>query len=237
MNPPTRGLIKHPVRQLQARSRSKAFAAAGGMTAVDTGAVLTARAVSDLKAWGYTAAIRYLGRMNRAEADTIRNGGLDIIGVLEHWGNGGYNGYGYGAQCMQEAIDGTRNAGGPTSGIVLWIAEFDFDARDPVRAQPFINGAYDRAHANGYLAGHYAPMGLLRRVFNVDGRWQTMSTGFWENGYTSEADISQHFPYVYPGGIQCDGDDIHNSSRSGLWHGSAPAPPPVVEDDYPMLLL
>lgn len=224
---PARNLI-HPIRRVHARVAARRFAAAGGLRSADCSGIMNVAACAGLVQSGHSSVMRYLGRLSRGEADLILRNGLDIHGVLEHNGDGGYGGYSYGAQCMQDAINGTRNAGGPTDGVVLYIAEYDFDARDPGRAQPFIDGAFDRAHANGYGAGHYGPWGLGKRTIHWDGWFQTMSTGFYENGYTSACTMTQHFPQPTYGGVQFDEIDIHDSSRAGLWHGPVTPPHPDV---------
>lgn len=218
--------LVHPVRRVQARTAARRFAGAGGLRAADCSGTMNDAACVGLLQSGHSAVMRYLGRLSSGEANLIRASGLDIIGVLEHNGDGGYNGYAYGAKCMNDAIAGTRASGGPSSGIVLWIAEYDFDARDPGRAQGFIDGAWDTAHAAGYLSGHYGPWGLGKRTTHWDGWFQTMSTGFYENGYTTACTMTQHFPQPVYGGIQFDEIDIHDPTRAGLWHGTAPKPPP-----------
>lgn len=202
-----------------------------GTAGLDTAAILTARAVHDAVGAGRLVFYRYVGRnggMDANEARMIRANGGTPASVYESSGYTGDQGYNMGAIEMGKLVAGHFAAGGP-KGVVLYLGAFDRDGCNGQQGQPYINGAADYAHNNGVGAGIYGPFGLALATNRWDGWWQTMSSGFCGNAQTSRATLSQHFPYEYPGGIECDGNTIHDPVHCGAWDGAVavtPAAPP-----------
>ena len=192
------------------------------MQALDAAAQFNPGAVQAAVNMGITGIIRYVhrnGGMTRAEADMIMANGADPCSVYETSGQSGMGGYQRGVDEANWAADGHLGAGGPQS-VVVWTGAFDFDCRDPGGAQPYIDGYTNTMHQRGLLSGIYGPWGLGQNTHNYDAWWQTMSTGFWNNGPTSACTLTQHFPYVYPGGIECDQDRINDQTKWGGWRTS-----------------
>lgn len=200
-----------------------------GTAGLDTDSVFTQRAAHDAVAGGRLVIFRYVyrsGGLSPGEVSAIRAAGATPASVYESSGYSGDGGYGLGAVEMQKCLAGHFGAGGP-KGVVCWLGAFDRDGCDGGRAQPYINGAADYAHNNGCGVGIYGPGGLAWVTNRWDGWWQTMSSGFCGNAQSSRYTVSQHFPYEYPGGIECDGDTIHDPAHCGAWDlaVSPPAPP------------
>lgn len=203
---------------------------APGTAGLDTDSILSPAAVQAAVRTGRLVFYRYVyrsGGMGPGEAGMIRQNGGTPASVYESSGLTIDQGYGMGQVEAQKLASGHFAAGGP-KGVVVWLAAADRDGCNPGSAQAYVNGARDYLHANGLGCGIYGPFGLvINGLSGWDGWWQTMSTGFCGNAQTSRATLSQHFPYEYPGGIQCDGNTIHDPVHCGAWDGAVVPPPPA----------
>lgn len=200
--------------------------------------------VAALKAYGAVAVCRYLSWLpngkvlSRAEADTLRAGGIDIVSNWEYYGNWANDysgGYASGVKHATEAAKQHTACGGPPERPIYFSTDF----QPTVDQLPTVADYYRGVASVIGLArtGAYGSWRSMAYLFNagvIRWGWQTYAWSHYIDpdgvGYTRwepRCQLRQVKNGITIGGVDCDRDEAQ-ATDYGQWGGTDVA---LTEDD------
>ena len=195
------------------------------MKAVDSFSPVSLNVAKSLKAAGYAASARYLGKhtiglangLSQMEAKAIRTAGLKIISIWET--NPTQASYFTHAQGLEDARNAVKEAhfiGQPHWTAIYFTVDFDAQEADMPRIIDYFEGV--QHNLGGYKMGAYGGIHTLEALLNSHVRpaywWQTIA---WSGGKEfARADLYQNQVNQTIDGFGVDINDV-KVNNPGWW--------------------
>lgn len=197
---------------------------------IDCASTVTATVAAALKSQGIGYVGRYLGNswkcMQKAEADTLKAAGLNIISIFE--GTPTTRGYFTAAQGKSDAataISYAKAVGQPSGTAIYFTVDYPALDSDYSVIEAYFNVV--KSNLGDYKMGAYGHYGVVEYLHSKGVADYYMQTIAWSGGKEASEFINvwQHQEDVAMAGIQVDQDQILKDP--GAWGQDVPAPAPA----------
>jgi Domain of unknown function (DUF1906) len=193
--------------------------------------------IEAMLAAGYTFVCRYLSwsttgkNLTRAEADSYRAAGIDIVSNWEYYADAALGGYWQGVDDATEALRQHAECGGGPDDPIYFSVDWDAQSWQWPAIADYFDGIASVLPLR--RIGAYGGVSVIAALFDtglITYGWQTYA---WSYGrWDPRAQLRQVKNGIYVGGQECDRNEAW-AADFGAWGQSVPPPP---EGDGTVLL-